>query len=180
MGMITPSLGPSPNPLPVGEGWVRALFSSVFPAKAGTQTLSLRQETAYWTLAFVGTQRRVDEYPHSQPSPPQGGKGLSLNRVIARRSAPKQPRGMSIPVRVSPLGCFAALAMTHEEDPLPRLRRYFPQRGKISGLLDLPPLGEAMRSVKGGLVCLTQQLADHGPHIGFHLWPGEGHGDVGA
>ena len=34
-----------------------------------------------------------------------------LLRVIARRIAPKQPRGMSISVRVSPLGCFAALAM---------------------------------------------------------------------
>ena len=34
------------SPLPVGEGWVRALFPSAFPAKAGTQTLSRRRETA--------------------------------------------------------------------------------------------------------------------------------------
>ena len=36
--------------------------------------------------------------------------------VIARREAPKQPRGPSARVRVSPLGCFAALAMTRQEN----------------------------------------------------------------
>ena len=36
-------------------------------------------------------------------------------RVIARRFAPKQPRGTSTKVRVSPLACFAALAMTRRE-----------------------------------------------------------------
>ena len=35
-----------------------------------------------------------------------------LSRVILRRETPKQPRGTSLQVRVSPLGCFAALAMT--------------------------------------------------------------------
>ena len=33
-------------------------------------------------------------------------------RVIGRRETPKQPRGSSIQVRIRPLGCFAALAMT--------------------------------------------------------------------
>jgi hypothetical protein len=43
-------------------------------------------------------------------------------RVIARRIAPKQPRGTSTLVRVSPLGCFAALAMTQvTEKPCPPL-----------------------------------------------------------
>ena len=55
--------------------------------------------------------------PHSQPSPPQGGKGLICvfyTCVIA--SAAKQPRGLTrINVDV-PLGCFGAtrLAMTRE------------------------------------------------------------------
>ena len=35
-----------------------------------------------------------------------------LSRVILRRETPKQPRGSSLQDRVSPLGCFAALAMT--------------------------------------------------------------------
>ena len=36
--------------------------------------------------------------------------------VIARRTASKQPRGTSIQVRVRPLGCFAALAMTRMKE----------------------------------------------------------------
>ncbi len=40
------------------------------------------------------------------------GLSAAFYRVIARRIAPKQPRGSSTLVRVSPLGCFAALAMT--------------------------------------------------------------------
>ena len=44
-------------------------------------------------------------------------------RVIARRNAPKQLRGTSIQVRFSPLGCFAALAMTRQvKKPFPPLR----------------------------------------------------------
>jgi hypothetical protein len=52
--------------------------------------------------------------PHIHPHPePVEGRGCAdLVRVIARRSAPKQPRGTSTKVRVSLLGCFAALAMT--------------------------------------------------------------------
>jgi hypothetical protein len=38
-----------------------------------------------------------------------------------------------------------------KKDPLPRLRRYFPQWGKIF-IEDLPPLGEVARSAVGGLV----------------------------
>ncbi len=43
---------PSPRPL-----YLKGL-PSVFPAKAGTQTLALRRETARWTLRFVGKRRR--------------------------------------------------------------------------------------------------------------------------
>ena len=52
--------------------------------------------------------------PHIHPHPePVEGRGCAdLVRVIARRIAPKQPRGSSTLVRVSLLGCFAALAMT--------------------------------------------------------------------
>ena len=63
------------------EGGLVSYLPSVFPAKAGTQTFSLR-------------------------------RNVTLCRVIARRIAPKQPRGTSIQVRVRHLGCFAALAMT--------------------------------------------------------------------
>ena len=73
------------SPLPVGEGWVRALLSSVFPAKAGIQILILSLDVA-------------------------------LYRVIARCIAPKQPRGTSLLVRIRPLGCFASLAMTRGWD----------------------------------------------------------------
>ena len=69
---------PSPRPL-----YLKGL-PSVFPAKAGTQTLALRRETARWTLRFVGNaaERSWMNTPLSQPSPPQGGKGLTrpLNR----------------------------------------------------------------------------------------------------
>ena len=41
-------------------------------------------------------------------------QGRILFRVIARRETPKQARGTSAQVRVRPLGCFAALAMTRE------------------------------------------------------------------
>jgi hypothetical protein len=79
--------------------------------------------------------------PLTQPSPRQGREGLCRpHRVIASKA--KQPRGLTRSYGDVPLGCFGAmrLAMTlilhtlhmHEEAPLPRLRRYFPQRGKIS------------------------------------------------
>jgi hypothetical protein len=42
----------------------------------------------------------------------RGERGLGKHRVIARREAPKQPRGSSAKVRGNLLGCFAALAMT--------------------------------------------------------------------
>ena len=53
--------------------------SSAFPAEAGTQTLTHHLESMIWIPAFAGNaaERVVDEHPpHSQPSPPQGGKGL--------------------------------------------------------------------------------------------------------
>ncbi len=70
MGEWMPS---SPRPL-----YLKGL-PSVFPAKAGTQTLALRREVARWTPSFVGNaaQRSWMITPLSQPSPPQGGKGLS-------------------------------------------------------------------------------------------------------
>jgi hypothetical protein len=56
----------------------RPLHSTLFPAQAGTQTLSLRRETARRTPAFAGhaVEGSWMNTPHSQPSPPQGGKGL--------------------------------------------------------------------------------------------------------
>jgi hypothetical protein len=59
--------------------------------------------------------------PLSQPSPPQGGKGLIYNRVIA--SVAKQPRGLTRTASDILLGCFGALrlAMTRgiERPPHP-------------------------------------------------------------
>ena len=55
-----------------------------------------------------------------------------IDRVIA--SEAKQPRRLTLTYGDDPLGCFSVsrLAMTQvKQDPLPRLRRYFPQRGKI-------------------------------------------------
>ena len=53
--------------------------------------------------------------PHSQPSPPQEGKGL-------------EPIS---PLPVGEGGVMAYSVFFLMKDPLPRLRRYFPQRGKI-------------------------------------------------
>ena len=54
-----------------------ALFHSpAFPAKAGTQTLSLRRKTARWLPAFVGALEIAGDDPLTQPSPPEGGEGL--------------------------------------------------------------------------------------------------------
>ena len=50
--------------------------SPAFPAKAGTQTLSLRRKTARWLPAFVGAVEIVEEDPLTQPSPPEGGEGF--------------------------------------------------------------------------------------------------------
>jgi len=59
------------------------------------------------------------------------GPYLFPSRVIA--SVTKQARGLTGTFDDVPLGCFGAmrLAMTRRKTPLPRLRRYFPQRGKI-------------------------------------------------
>ena len=54
-----------------------------------------------------------------------------IDRVIA--SAAKQPRGLTLTCGDVPLGCFGVLhlPMTRvKQDPLPRPRRCFPQRGK--------------------------------------------------
>ena len=86
------------------------------------------------------------------------GEGASTAHpgVIARRIAPKQPRGMSISVRASPLGCFAALAMTRMGwwmPPNPGFAGTSPRGGR-SKTCNLPPLGEVARSAEGGLVFL--------------------------
>jgi hypothetical protein len=61
--------------------------------------------------------------PHSQPSPPQGGKGL-------------------IYLWVSLLGCFASLAMTQVKQGPLRPFGPLPPEGEDLPLIDLPPLGE--------------------------------------
>ncbi|MEY4250039.1 MAG: hypothetical protein RJA87_1672 [Pseudomonadota bacterium] len=90
--MNTPSPDPLPlkgreglfflSPLPEGKGWVRALFLFSF-----------------WFPACAGIM------DIATPT-------LSQIRVIARRIAPKQPRGTSPHDRVCLPGCFALLAMT--------------------------------------------------------------------
>ena len=65
---------------------------------------------------------------------------VTLYRVIARRVAPKQPRGSSLPVRASPLGCFAALAMTRGWGRGYPLTQPSPPRGR--GLEPKSPLPE--------------------------------------
>ncbi len=92
---------------PLGEVARRAVGGLVsypmFPAKAGTQTLSLRRRGA-----------RINT-PHSQPSPRQGGKGLdakasayaALNPTIIFRPFSSCPR-----VRTEPSGSSAIMAST--------------------------------------------------------------------
>ena len=108
------SLGP-----PKDENPARKPPTTAFPAKAGTQALLLKRKTVLRpTVCARNPKRRASNRPFC--------------RVIARRIAAKQSRATTIQVLVSPLGCFAALAMTRGGgDPLPRLRRYLPQRGKI-------------------------------------------------
>jgi hypothetical protein len=48
---------------------------------------------------------------------------MNKARVIARRIAPKQPRGTSAQVRGNQLGCFAVLAMTREKTSPPSALR---------------------------------------------------------
>ena len=132
-------------------------FLSVFPAKAGTQTLSHRLKVARWTPAFAGTLRPVDEHPHSQPSPPQGGKGLwCLNRVIA--SAAKQSRGLTRTRCDVPLGCFGAmrLAMTqilscgrHPKSPYPGCAGTSPRGGRFALFRASPSGGSGPKGRRG-------------------------------
>ena len=94
------------SPLPMGEGRVRALFSfptphPVFPAQAGIQTFTHRRIVRGTSSSFDELRMRMIGWGVDPPP-----------CVIARRIAPKQPRGSSIQVRFSPLGCFATLAMT--------------------------------------------------------------------
>ena len=72
--------------------------TSVFPAKAGTQNLSHRREAAHRPPPCRWKEEQMSIEPPF--------------RVIARCIAPKQPRGPSPQDRVSPVGCFAVLAMT--------------------------------------------------------------------
>ena len=74
---------------------------------------------------------------------PSRGKGPFFTGVIA--SPAKQPRGLTLTCGDVPLGCFGVLrlAMTRvKQDPLPRPRRYFPQRGKILGRHIFPLWGK--------------------------------------
>ena len=52
------------------------LLTSVFPAQAGTQTLSLRREAAHWIPALGGNvaERLVDEHPPLPTLSPSRGE----------------------------------------------------------------------------------------------------------
>ena len=115
--MNTPHSQPSPpqggkgligsSPLPVGEGWVRALFSSHprVPREGGDPDPFNRTEN--------GPLPRLCEAHRAEAT--QG--------IIT--SGPRQSPGL--------LRCARNDAGDGgvDEHPLPRLRRYFPQRGKI-------------------------------------------------
>ena len=92
------------------------LLTSVFPAQAGTQTLSLRREAAHWIPALGGNAAEVavDEHPPLPTLSPSRGERAFYNRVIANIA--KQPRGLTRTFADVPTGCFGAmhLAMTRK------------------------------------------------------------------
>ncbi len=72
--------------------------------------------------------------PSLRPSPPQGGEGLSVLGPL--------PVGE---------GWVRAFLVFLKQNPLPRLRRYFPQRGKIWGRQIFPLWGKWRVAPKGAL-----------------------------
>ena len=77
----------------------------------------MSRKTDRWILQRTGAWGEIKTFAVAVQS---GGTVKIEPRVIARRIAPKQPRGISLEVRVSPLGCFASLAMTRvKEKPFP-------------------------------------------------------------
>ena len=68
------------SPLPVGEGWVRALLvflPSVFPAKAGIQWVGYRRSERVWIPAFAGNaveMKGMNRLPLLRRYFPQRGK----------------------------------------------------------------------------------------------------------
>ena len=75
----------------------------------------------------------VDVTPSLRPSPPQGGEGLSVLSPL--------PEGEGW---VGALFVFFLMKV-----PLPRLRRYFPQRGKIIGAKSSPSGGSSPKGRRG-------------------------------
>ncbi len=96
--------------------------SPAFPAKAGIQTLSHRLVARGAPSSFDGLRMRnvgLVNSPHAQPSPPQGGKGLTYPRRYEHHEATPET-GADLGGRRQQTGQDRSGGIVARDDPHPR------------------------------------------------------------
>ncbi len=130
------------SPLPVGEGLSEGLVLERPPTPAAPVLPPEGEDLNLLDLPPPGEAMRSIKGGLFLCSLRSGHFQTAASRVIARRIASKQPRGSSLQVRVSPLGCFAALAMTRRRDLGRPLTHPSPPRGRALEPISPLPQGE--------------------------------------